>query len=97
MSRLQAASATEFKPDEYAVTTSDHIVLGDSSGGSIDLPCQQRRNWQELVIKHVGSANNVVIKPNGNNVDESGADITLATQYDYRRLFFDEPSGSHWL
>lgn len=64
----------------YAVTNQS-IILADATSGNItiNLPTATIGNKQVIKFKHTGTANNVVITPNGAETIDGGANITLTT------------------
>jgi hypothetical protein len=83
------------KTANYTLTPADNgkVIMVDTSGGAVTITLPLNADissgWN-IVIKDKGSAttNNVTIARNSNTIDGAASNITLSTNYHYRRLVF---------
>lgn len=87
------------KTEDYTIVSGDMGTIFNGNSGSNDvtftLPdATTLTNGRRVMIRHVGSANNVIVSPTGGQtIDGSASDLTMTGRYDWRELGTD---GANW-
>lgn len=93
---IQTTSNT-FSAGATTATTSNYIIQGNATSGTVtvNLPAANTVPGQTYIIKKIdGSANTVVITPNGADTVDGAASLTVSVQY---KGYTIQASGNAWL
>lgn len=81
----------------YTVVDEDFLVKADATSNNvtINLPPVAAHTGREIVVKRTdGSGNSVTIDGDGSETIDGATTVSLASQYNFRRLYSD---GIEWL
>ena len=93
---VSAFDSISTKTGAYTVVSTDHIILGDASGGAftITLPAAADHTGREFTVKKIdGSANAVTVDGNSSETIDGAATYALSSQYSSVTVVSD---GSNW-
>jgi len=93
---IQTTSNT-FSAGSTTATTSNYIIQGNATSGTVtvNLPAANTVPGQTYIVKKIdGSANTVVITPNGTDTIDGAGSLTISVQY---KGYTIQASGSAWL
>jgi len=77
------------KTSNYTITAADDIVIGDCSGGNVELTLPQSSLKSEISIFKKSTANNLTINCYGSETIEGQASFDLTDEYGYVKLISD--------
>jgi hypothetical protein len=90
------STAISTKTTTYTVTSFDHTILADASGGAftVNLPAAANlTGWEFVILKKDSSGNSVTVDANGSETINGATTQVLSTQYQKVRIKSD---GTEW-